>query len=135
MPSAWQGAWLGIWPGDWFGESEGGTGPDYLDAELTATGSGSAQLGAEFTLAAALSVTAAGSAQFGAVVAGGTVEEPSQGGAVWTPIRRPRRPRPLEAALVVVGSGSAVLSPELIPAARGRTRRRWRDERALLLAA
>ncbi len=116
MPSAWQGAWLGLWPGDWFGESEGGTGPAYVDAALTATG--------------------AGSAQFGAVVVGGTVEEPSQGGAVWTPIRRPkRRPRFLLAALVVVGSGGAVLSPELIPAARGRTRRRWRDERALLLAA
>jgi hypothetical protein len=135
MPSAWQGAWLGIWPGDWFGESEGGTGPDYLDAELNVLAAASSALAARLRIVAALDASGAGSAVLGAVVEGGTPQEEPQAGAVWTPIRRPRRPRLLEAALVVVGSGSAVLSPELIPAARGRTRRRWRDERALLLAA
>jgi hypothetical protein len=112
MPSAWQGAWLGIWPGDWFGEQEAGGGT---------------------IVNAALVVVGSGSAQFGAVVEGGTpVEEPAPGAGFTAPYRRRFY---VNAALVVDGIGRARSTATVLAPALGRTSRRRRVERELLLAA
>jgi hypothetical protein len=133
MPSAWQGAWLGIWPGDWFGESEGGTGPAYLDAELNVLAAASAVLAARLRIVAALDASGAGSAQLGAVVEGGTVQPlPALGGGVF---RRRRDRRRLYTLLRATGQGSAQFGAIVIPPALGRTARRRKSEHDLLLLA
>lgn len=132
MPSAWQGAWLGIWPGDWFGDEETGGG-SVLNAALVAVGTGFAQFAPRTTLAAALVAGGAGSAQLGAVVEGGTVVPVAQSGGRLRK-RGPRR-RVVIALLSVVATSSAEFGAVVLPPSRGRTARRHRTERDLLLAA
>lgn len=111
MPSAWQGAWLGIWPGDWFGEQEAGSGS---------------------VVNAALVVVGSGTAQFGAVIDGGTPQDEHVGAGFTAPYRRRFY---VNAALVVDGIGRARLTATVLAPALGRTSRRRRVERELLLAA